>query len=120
MKKTISTGGTVSGRTRGSMKYGGVGVVAAGLVRARALVAATALVGGSVVGLQLPAGLALAARAPDGQVGLSQPTSYAASVGLTAPRLLGWGFNGPDAMVPDGPDLFVANGYGNSVTELPT
>jgi hypothetical protein len=34
-------------------------------------------------------------------------------------RVLGWGLNGPDGLLVDGRDLFVANGGGNSVTELP-
>ena len=37
---------------------------------------------------------------------------------LPGPRVLRWGFNRPDALTVAGDDLFVANNFGNSVTEL--
>ncbi len=36
----------------------------------------------------------------------------------TGIHVFGWGFDSPDAMAVSGSDLFVANRYGNSVTEL--
>ena len=87
------------------------------LVRAGALVAAAALLGGSVVGLLHPE-LALGAQAPYGRAGLAQLRLYAASVrSLTTPRVLGWDFGGPSAIVLDGPDVFVGSNT-NQVVEV--
>jgi DNA-binding beta-propeller fold protein YncE len=37
---------------------------------------------------------------------------------LNGPRVFGWGFAGPDAIASDGTHVWVANGGGNTVSEL--
>src|ERR1035441_2219247 len=53
------------------------------------------------------------------------PASVAAAGAERAPRVrlagvkvIGWGFNNPDAVSSDGTHVWVANSAGNSVTEL--
>ena len=48
-------------------------------------------------------------------------SALSAPSGATTPsgvHVYGWGFKGPEALAVSGSDLFVANYYGNSVTEL--
>src|ERR1700683_1017282 len=52
-------------------------------------------------------------------LGLPSATSMAStSAGVPKGKTLGWGFDEPTAIASDDQDVFVANGGGNTVTEL--
>jgi hypothetical protein len=88
-------------------------------LKTRGLMGAVALLGASLVDPQLLSQVALAAPAPGPSATvLHQLLQAGPGPRLTGPRVFGWGFDYPDAVVLDGRDLFVANGGDTSVTEI--
>jgi hypothetical protein len=116
IKEAVTACGAGSDR-RGSIMSGSPRAIR--LIFAAATVACATVLSGAGAMAQSHAALDARALAASGWWSKANETAPVAALdSLSGPRIFGWGFNVPDAVSSDGTHVWVANYFGNSVTEL--